>query len=197
MQSSMGHSAYVKAWRPWRSCSRRAIRNMGDQFFPGREQWGSHQPVGLTSKRTHRSDSECRIATTARLLIGSAVVALSAGLQAARAQAPDAATAVYSWIAANSLEGGAFRNCGDPPYGNYKVEIRDQVLRGVPEKGETQWERSVTVSLKSLKADGSGRVTRLDRLGRRQHWDFDAGAGARKIYIRGEFSECRYLWTPK
>jgi hypothetical protein len=102
----------------------------------------------------------------------------------ARAQVPIASRAAYSWTAANSSAGGTFQNCGDPPFGNCKVEIKEQLLRGVPERGETQWEKTVILNLKPLRPDGSGRISVKAPRGRTWHFDFEPGTGPRKIHIR-------------
>ena len=62
----------------------------------------------------------------------------------------------YRWTASMNLVGGTYRNCGDPPYADYKIEIAGQTFIGVPYGGRNA--STISLDLTSLKPDGSGRV---------------------------------------
>lgn len=101
----------------------------------------------------------------------------------------------YRWTAAMNLVGGTFRNCGDPPYADYKIEVSGQTLRGVPEGGRNA--SPIALNLNSLKSDGSGRVNVTSPKGVVFHFDFEAGTGPRRIHLGGDNSECRFELQPK
>jgi hypothetical protein len=105
-------------------------------------------------------------------------------------------SSAYRWTAATNLVGGVYRNCGDPPFSDYKFEVEGETLTGVPDQGKNL--QSITLGLRSLKADGSGRITvKNPRTGVTVHFDFEAGIGPRKIRVGNDNNECRYLFEPK
>ncbi|MBI2736870.1 MAG: hypothetical protein HYX38_10040 [Rhodospirillales bacterium] len=56
---------------------------------------------------------------------------------------------------------------------------------------------SLTVDLKSLQPDGSGKVVGKDDKNREFYVTFDPGSGARPFYLTGSDHPCRYVFTPK
>src|SRR5688572_17088044 len=109
----------------------------------------------------------------------------------ANAQQGDSAS--YSWSALLSLDAGAFRNCGGPQFGSYKIDVKGYALQATPEGNANYQLKSGDMNLKPLKPDGSGRLSSTGPNGKTLHWDFEPGVGARKIRVRRDDSECAYL----
>ena len=103
--------------------------------------------------------------------------------------------AAYRWTASMNLVGGTYRNCGDPPYADYKIEIAGQTFIGVPYGGRNA--STISLDLTSLKPDGSGRVNVTSPRGVVFHFDFEAGTGPRRIHFGGDNNECRFELQPK
>jgi hypothetical protein len=100
------------------------------------------------------------------------------------------------WRASMDLVGGIFRNCGDPPFSNYRFEIKGKALTGEPENGESYYVRRIRLNLSSLQPDGSGQVKVVSAKGVSVVFDFDAGTGPRKIRVANQNIECRYVFQP-
>jgi hypothetical protein len=103
----------------------------------------------------------------------------------------------YHWTAAITLGGGVPRNCGDQPYPTYNVEVMGTWMRAIPLQGESQFVRNVMVDLSPLNADGSGRITVRTPLNVVWLYEFEAGNGLRRIFVRQADGECVFVWTPK
>ena len=96
---------------------------------------------------------------------------------------------VIQWMAAVDLEGGIYRNCGDPPFQKRQVEIKGKSFTATPEHID-QWNPTTRLNLAALKPDGSGRITVKSATGGVWHFDFDAGQGPRVIHVHGDNVEC-------
>ena len=99
------------------------------------------------------------------------------------------------WTAAVNLEGGIYRNCGDPPFPKRRVEIKGKSFTATPEHID-QRNPTTRLNLAALKPDGSGRITVKNATGGVWHFDFDAGQGPRAIHVHGDNVECAYIWKP-
>lgn len=107
-----------------------------------------------------------------------------------------AVAADASWVSAKVLEGGVPNNCGQG-YPDYRIEIKGNTLKSTPVGGDSSAASSTTLNIKTLQPDGSGRVSVKNNAGKTWNYDFDAGAGPRKVRYGNDFSACRYAWVPK
>lgn len=107
-----------------------------------------------------------------------------------------AVAADASWLSSKVLEGGSSANCGQG-YPDYRIEIKGTTFRSVPVGGATSEASSTTLNVNTLQPDGSGRVSVKNKAGKTWNYDFEAGAGPRKVRYGNDFSACRYAWVPK
>jgi hypothetical protein len=107
-----------------------------------------------------------------------------------------AGAADASWVSAKVLEGGSPSTCGYG-YPDYRIEIKGTTFTSAPVGGSSSEASSTTLNIKALQPDGSGRITNKNRAGKTWNYDFDAGAGPRKVRYGNDFSACRYAWVPK
>jgi hypothetical protein len=108
-----------------------------------------------------------------------------------------AAEAADNWVATKSLANGIYRNCGDPPWSDYAIEVRGKIVTGMP-TNPSQRDLPIRVDLRSLQPDGSGRVSFMPPNGVGPvQFDFEPGSGPRKITYGRVNIECRWLLQPR
>jgi hypothetical protein len=110
--------------------------------------------------------------------------------------APPSSAADSSWRAVMELAQGAYRNCGDT-LPNYKIAITGNRLVGTPEQGESKVSPTFNLDVSTLMADGSGKAQLISRRGITWVFEFEAGAGPRRIRLYSQNAECRYLLVPR
>lgn len=102
-----------------------------------------------------------------------------------------ASAADATWVAVSTLERGTTQNCGTGQ-SEWKMEIKGQTLTYVAPNNNTR-----TIDLKSLQADGSGKVTAKDDKNRDFYVTFEPGSGPRVMRLTNSISACGWLFTPK
>jgi hypothetical protein len=90
------------------------------------------------------------------------------------------------WKTEASVVSGSPRNCGQGPW-HLKAAIKGQTYSVVGDRF------NFSINIASLKPDGSGRVVGKNEVGNDIYFDFDSGAGPRKIRFSRPASECVYL----
>ena len=66
--------------------------------------------------------------------------------------------AADKWVASKSLANGVPRNCGDPPFSDYAIEVLDNILIATP-TNPSRRDLPFRLDLKSLQPNGSGRIS--------------------------------------
>jgi hypothetical protein len=99
----------------------------------------------------------------------------------------------YRWTASFDLASGIHRNCGNPPWDNFNVEVRGKAFRAVPAQGDNQRLQTINLNLASLNPDGSGTLRGTNSKGATFQYVFEAGSGPRRIWLGNQNNECRYL----
>jgi hypothetical protein len=96
------------------------------------------------------------------------------------------------WIAVSALETGTSQNCGNGQ-SDWQVDIQGAQLKysliGI--------NRSYTLDLKALQADGSGKVTGKDDKNREFYLRFEPGSGPRVFHVTNANNACAYAMRPK
>jgi hypothetical protein len=107
-----------------------------------------------------------------------------------------------TWVAVSTLENGISPYCAGGQFTGQQVSL-GQADWQVGIKGNTLTYtsrtayRSVTLDLKALQPDGSGKVVRKDDKNREFYLTFDPGSGARPFHVTNSINVCRYVFTPK
>ena len=113
-----------------------------------------------------------------------------------------AAAADASWIATSQLENGQSPYCtggqfaGPPAYagqGDWQVAVRGTTLT----YSRRATNRTFTLDLAALQADGSGRVVGRDDKDREFYLTFEPGTGARPFAVTDPITPCRTVFTPR
>jgi hypothetical protein len=107
-----------------------------------------------------------------------------------------------TWVAVSTLENGISPYCAGGQFTGQQVSL-GQADWQVGIKGNTLTYtsrtayRSVTLDLKALQPDGSGKVVGKDDKNREFYLTFDPGSGARPFHVTNSINVCRYVFTPK
>ena len=96
-----------------------------------------------------------------------------------------------AWVAVSTLERGTSQNCGGGQ-ADWKMEITGQALTYRSQTNVTR-----TIDLKSLQADGSGKIAAKDDKNREFYLTFEPGSGPRVIHFTNSLNACGWLLTPK
>ena len=107
-----------------------------------------------------------------------------------------------TWVAISELENGTSPYCAGGQFtgqqvslgqNDWQVDIKGNTLTFTSRNGY----RSLTVDLKALQPDGSGKVVGRDDKNREFYVTFDPGSGARPFHMTYSYGACRRVYTPK
>ena len=109
-----------------------------------------------------------------------------------------------TWVAVSTLENGTSPYCAGGQFTGQQVSLGQNDWQ-VDIKGNTLTytstsrapNRSFTLNLKALQADGSGKVVGKDDKNREFYLTFDPGSGVRPFHVTNSINACRLVFTPK
>jgi hypothetical protein len=104
--------------------------------------------------------------------------------------AADATWAAFSTLENPACAGGFGASPGQT---DWQVDIKGNTLTYT----SPSTKRSVTVDLKALQPDGSGKVVAKDDKNREFYVTFDPGSGARPFQVTNSITPCVTVFTPK
>jgi hypothetical protein len=114
-----------------------------------------------------------------------------------------ASAADVNWVAVSSLENGISPYCAGGQFpgpewtagADGQVDIKGNTLTYTSTSRAPN--RSFTLNLKALQADGSGKVVGKDDKNREFYLTFDPGSGVRPFHVTNSINACRLVFTPK